>query len=154
MNAFEYIQELKQVVVNNAKDPSNQNKQLSYKEYCSGLYNTLCVLEKELEMAEYNYEIESVNGEVTTFDEMSFLQKNLNDKVIIFQPVALTEEELTAIDMQSMADVLKKLHDNDIIKENMVIIPPNINIFRAKLAKPTVNNNDDSNDNNEEQNVT
>ena len=137
MNAFDYIRELKQVVVNNAKDTNNQNKQLTYKEHCSGLYNTLCVIEKELEMAEYNYEIESVNGNITTFDEMTFMQKQLNDEVIIFQPVALTEEELTAVDMQSMANVLKRLHDNDIIKENMIILPPNVNIFRAKLSKST-----------------
>ena len=137
MNAFDYIQELKQVIVNNAKDPNNQDKQLTYKEHCSGLYNTLCVIEKELEMAEYNYEIESVNGNITSIDEMTFMQILLNDEVILFQPVALTEEELTAVDMQSMASVLKRLHDNDIIKENMIILPPNVNIFRAKLSKST-----------------
>ena len=147
MNAYEYIQELKQVVVNNAKDPSNQNKQITYKEHFSGLYNTLCVLEKELEMAEYNYEIETVDGNIMTFDEMAFMKKQLNDEVVIFQPVGLTEEEITAVDMESMADILRKLHDNDVIKENIILLPPNVNIFRAKLAKSV---SDDNNNNDEE----
>ena len=147
MNAYEYIQELKQVIVNNAKDPSNKNKQMTYKEYCSGLYNTLSVLEKELEMAEYNYQVETVDGEVMTFDEASFMKKQLNDEVVIFQPVGLTEEEITAVDMESMADILRKLHDSNIIKENIILLPPNVNIFRAKLAKPNDDNIDDDSDN-------
>lgn len=143
MNAYEYIQELKQVIIDKAKDPSNQDKQITYKEHCSGLYNTLCVLEKELEMAEYNYEIETVDGKIMTFDETAFMKKQLNDEVVIFQPVGLTEEEITAVDMQSMADILRKLHDSDIIKENIVLLPPNVNIFRAKLAKPIDDNDSD-----------
>ena len=139
MNAYEYIQELKQVIVNNAKDPSNQNKQMTYKEHCSVLYNTLSVLEKELEMAEYNYQVETIDGEVMTFDEAAFMKKQLNDEVVIFQPVGLTEEEITAVDMESMADILRKLHDSNIIKENIILLPPNVRIFRAKLAKPNDN---------------
>lgn len=150
MNAYEYIQELKQIVVNNAKDPSNQNKQITYKEHCTGLYNTLCVLEKELGMAEYNYEIETVDGKVMTFDETIFMEKQLNDEVVIFQPIGLTEEEITAIDMQSMADILRKLHDCDIIKENIVLLPPNVNVFRAKLAKPVDDSIDDNDSNDKE----
>ena len=147
MNAYEYIQELKQVIVNNAKDPSNQDKQMTYKEHCLGLYSTLSVLEKELEMAEYNYQVETVDGEVMTFDEAAFMKKQLNDEVVIFQPVGLTEEEITAVDMESMADILRKLHDSNIIKENIVLLPPNVNIFRAKLAKSDDNNINDDSDN-------
>ena len=147
MNAYEYIQELKQVIVNNAKDPSNQDKQMTYKEHCLGLYSTLSVLEKELGMAEYNYQVETVDGEVMTFDEATFMKKQLNDEVVIFQPVGLTEEEITAVDMESMADILRKLHDSNIIKENIVLLPPNVRIFRAKLAKPDDNNIDDDSDN-------
>ena len=147
MNAYEYIQELKQVIVNNAKDPSNQDKQMTYKEHCLGLYSTLSVLEKELEMAEYNYQVETVDGEVMTFDEAAFMKKQLNDEVVIFQPVGLTEEEITAVDMESMADILRKLHDSNIIKENIVLLPPNVRIFRAKLAKPNDDNIDDDSDN-------
>ena len=147
MNAYEYIQELKQVIVNNAKDPSNQDKQMTYKEHCLGLYSTLSVLEKELGMAEYNYQVETVDGEVMTFDETTFMKKQLNDEVVIFQPVGLTEEEITAVDMESMADILRKLHDSNIIKENIVLLPPNVSIFRAKLAKPDDNNIDDDSDN-------
>ena len=147
MNAYEYIQELKQVIVNNAKDPSNQDKQMTYKEHCLGLYSTLSVLEKELGMAEYNYQIETVDGEVMTFDEATFMKKQLNDEVVIFQPVGLTEEEITAVDMESMADILRKLHDSNIIKENIILLPPNVRIFRAKLAKPDDNNIDDDSDN-------
>ena len=98
-------------------------------------------------MAEYNYQVETVDGEVMTFDEASFMKKQLNDEVVIFQPVGLTEEEITAVDMESMADILRKLHDSNIIKENIILLPPNVNIFRAKLAKPNDDNIDDDSDN-------
>ena len=95
----------------------------------------LQVLETEMQEAEYNYQVVSTDFTVKTFGELTVLQKELNENVLIFQPV-VTDEELSAIDMQSLADVLKKLRDSGQIKENMILLPPNINVFRAKLARP------------------
>ena len=61
--------------------------------------------------------------------------KNLNEDIIIFQPV-VTQDEFSTVDMQSLAEVLTKLRDAGQIKENIVLLPPNINVFRAKLSLP------------------
>lgn len=143
MNAFEYINELKQVVMKNAADPDNQGKTMTYQEHCEGLLNTLNVLEMEMEHAEYNYVVQSVEQKVTTFDELVVLQKDLTDDVIIFQPIAIGEAELSAIDMKSLADILTQLRDQGVIEQNMILLPPNINVFKAKLATPSDYEEDD-----------
>lgn len=143
MNPFEYINELKQVVTKNAADPANQGKTISYEEHCKALLNTLNVLEIEMQQAEYNYVVQSVEQKVTTFDELVVLQKELTDEVIIFQPIAIGEAELSAVDMKSLADILTQLRDKDVIKQNMILLPPNINVFKAKLAEPSDSDDED-----------
>ena len=144
MNPFEYIKELKQVVITNATNPDNKDKTISYKEHCSGLMNMLNFLEFEMEQAEYNYQVTSVNyQEIITFDELTVMQKELPDEVLIFQPIAVGEAELSAVDMQSLADVLTKLRNNGTITQNMLLLPPNINIFKAVL-KRSKNKEDES----------
>ena len=142
MNPFEYIKELKQVVTTNATNPDNKDKTISYEEHCSGLMNMLNVLESEMEQAEYNYQVTGVNyQEVITFGELTVMQKELSNEVLIFQPIAVGEAELSAVDMQSLADVLKKLRDNGTITQNMLLLPPNINIFKAVLKQPEKDKN-------------
>lgn len=138
MNPFEQIEELRQTLKIEAvnKGIENEEKVFSIKEHYGHMINMLNVLEKELENAEYNYQVECVNQTIKTFGELTVFQKDLNDDVIIFQPIALGEDELASIDMQSLADVLLQLKNTDQIKENMLILPPNINVFRAKLARP------------------
>lgn len=136
MNPFERIKELKQIL--KAEIVSNGIKEsdtITQGEHYRRMVGMLNVLEEELKNAEYCYEVESTNQTVQTFDELTVFQKDLNEDVIIFQPIATSEEELTAVDMKSLADVLTQLHDNGQIKENILILPPNINVFRAKLAK-------------------
>ena len=137
MNPFEYIKELKQVVTANATNPENKDKTISYQEHCSGLMNMLNVLESEMEHAEYNYQVTGVNyDEILTFGELTVMQKELTDEVIIFQPIAVGEAELSAVDMQSLAEVLTQLRNNGTINQNMLLLPPNINIFKAVLKRP------------------
>ena len=142
MNPFEYIKELKQVVTTNATNPDNKGKTISYEEHCAGLMNMLNVLESEMEQAEYNYQVTGINyQEITTFGELTVMQKELSNEVLIFQPIAVGEAELSAVDMQSLADVLKKLRDNGTITQNMLLLPPNINIFKAVLKQPEKDKN-------------
>lgn len=103
----------------------------------------LNILEEEMKDAEYHYQVESVDNTIRTFEELTVLQKELNDDVIIFQPV-VAADEFTAADMQSLADVLTHLRDTGQIKENMILLPPNINVFRAVLAEPSDENSDES----------
>ena len=73
---------------------------------------------------------------VKTFDEYIVLQRQLNEDIIIFQP---TTSDISSIDMCSLADILTKLRDSGQVKENIVLLPPDINVFRAKLSRPKDN---------------
>lgn len=144
MNPFERINEMKQAIEAEVKSKGLEEMQglFTAKEHYGRMFNMLSILEKDLKDAEYHYEVESVNYKIKTFEEMTVLQKDLNEDVIIFQPIAIGEEELSAIDMQSLSDVLVQLRDAGQIKENMILLPPNINVFRAKLAEPKENTED------------
>ena len=134
MNPFEYINDMKQMLRTEVKEKGIQpNDTITQKEHYTRMLNMLNILEEELKNAEYNYQIESVNGEITTFDELAVNKSQLNDDVIIFQPSAVTED-FSMIDMQSLADVLTKLRDDGQIKENIILLPPDIGVFKAKLT--------------------
>lgn len=121
---------------------SKESQTITVKEHYDYIYKMLLLLERDLKDAEYNYQVESLNHKVKTFEELTVLEKELNDDVIIFQPV-IGEEDITALDMNSLADVLKRLRDDGQIKENILLLPPNINVFRAVLAVPTEESEDE-----------
>ena len=134
MNPFERIEEMRQVLKSEVISKEIKGSDyISQAHHYQRMMNMLNILEEELKNAEYNYQIKSIDNEVKTFGEFAVLQSQLNEEVIIFQPVAT--EEITMIDMQSLADVLKKLRDDGQIKENIILLPPNINVFRAVLSQ-------------------
>lgn len=135
MNPFYYIEELKETIKNQLASVAKTPTRISAEQHYQEMLNMLDLLSTEMQEAEYNYEVESVKHQVKIFDELTVLQKELTDDVLIFQPIAIGESELSAIDMQSLAEVLTKLRDDGMIKENILLLPPNINVFRAKLAK-------------------
>ena len=137
MNPFDYIKEMKDTIKAEAKNAGiNSNylgKNISQAEHYEKMLNMLNVLEIEMQQAEYNYQIKTVEQKIKTFDEHVVIQKRLNEDVLIFQPVG-SEDEIRAVDMQSLADVLRRLHDTDVVKETMLLLPPSVNVFRAVLA--------------------
>lgn len=133
MNAFDYIQELKDTI--NNKKQNDTNTSISIEQHYNEILNILDILKIELEQVEYNYELETIDYNIKTFDEYTVMEKQLNENVIMFQPLTIDEFDLTEIDLQSLTNILQKLKDKDLIKEDIIIIPPNINIFRAKLVK-------------------
>lgn len=145
MNPFEHIKELRSLLKTEVKEKNinkfNTEPTITEAEHYSRMLNLLAIIEKDLESAEYNYKIE-LNGhsKVHTFKEMSFLQSNLNDDVILFQPIS--EDVLSNTDMKSLADILSKLRDTEQIKQNMIILPPGINVFKAVLVKPSEEQDD------------
>lgn len=146
MNPLERINEMKNLMLSEAKNAlSKENQTITVKEHYDYIYKMLLLLERDLKDAEYNYQVESLNHKVKTFEELTVLEKELNDDVIIFQPV-VGEDEITALDMNSLADVLKKLRDDGQIKENILLLPPNINVFRAVLAVPSEEDKDEEED--------
>ena len=95
--------------------------------------------------AEYNYQVSSVeNKNVFTFDELTVLEKQLNDEVLIFQPVNINGDEVTNVDMNSLAQVLTNLRNDGKITQNILVLPQNVNVFKAVLKRPD-NNSDDEN---------
>lgn len=136
MNPFERIEEMKQIlkaeVKNNGIKGDDCITQLEHYKRMLGMLN---ILEGEMKDAEYNYQIEYVNGKIKTFEEFTVFQKELNENVIIFQPVT-TSDEFTTVDMQSLADILTRLRDSGQIQENILLLPPNINVFKAVLSEP------------------
>lgn len=135
MNPFERIKEMKEILKAEIKNNGiKSNDTITQMEHYKRMVNMLNVLEKEMEDAEYHYQVESIDRTVTTFDDFTVFQQQLNDDVLIFQPMTLSEDDLSIIDMQSLADTLRHLHENGQIKENILLLPPNINILKAKLA--------------------
>lgn len=130
MNAFEYIEEVKGVLASF----SDGHEVITKKDAYQMVVDALNMLAAELKDAEYNYVVETVNGEVITFDNFTVLNKRLNDNVLIIQPVPMGEE-LVQADYESLREVLEAAHQAGQIKENMVILPPNISVFKAKLAR-------------------
>lgn len=136
MNPFERIEEMKQALKAEIKNNDiKATDRISQAEHYNRMIGMLNILEEGMKDAEYHYEVESLKHTVKVFDELTVLQRQLNEDIIIFQPVGAMDE-ISAVDMQSLVDVLQKLRDTEQIKENMIILPPNINIFRARLAKP------------------
>lgn len=134
MNPFEYINDMRKHF-ETEKTKNTLSKHITMEEHYDSFLQFLDVLELAMQDAEYNYEVQAIDQKIHTFKEMHVLQKHLSDDVLIFQPIAIGEAELSAIDVQSMADVLKQMRDNGTIKEDILIIPPNVNVFRAKLIQ-------------------
>lgn len=130
MNAFDYINELKSVI----ESSSDGNNVILKKDAYQMVLNVLNLLSGELQNAEYNYVVESIDGKVVTMDKFTMLQKQLSENVLIIQPIPLGEE-LTQADYESLREVLEKTHECSKMKEDILILPPGINVFKAKLAK-------------------
>lgn len=143
MNPFERIKEMKEILKAEIKNNGiKSNDTITQMEHYKRMVNMLNVLEKEMEDAEYHYQVESIDRTVTTFDDFTVFQQQLNDDVLIFQPMTLSEDDLSIIDMQSLADTLRHLHESGQIKENILLLPPNINILKAKLALPSADSDE------------
>lgn len=143
MNPFERIKEMKEILKAEIKNNGiKSNDTITQMEHYKRMVNMLNVLEKEMEDAEYHYQVESIDRTVTTFDDFTVFHQQLNDDVLIFQPMTLSEDDLSIIDMQSLADTLRHLHESGQIKENILLLPPNINILKAKLALPSADSDE------------
>lgn len=136
MNPFEKIEEMKQILVSEIKANNiKKTDTITQEEHYKRMMNMLNILSEELKTAEYYYQAEKINGEIKTFDDFPVLQKSLNDNIIIFQPVVVGEFRQS--DMHSLADVLKALKDDGQIKENIMVLPPDVEVLRAVLATST-----------------
>lgn len=142
MNPFEKIEEMKQILATEIKSNNIKGSDtITQAEHYKRMVNMLNILKEELKTAEYNYQAEKINGNIKTFDEFAVVEKQLNDKILIFQPVA--GDEFRAADMKSLADVLKQLKEDGQIEENIMLLPPDVEVLRAILATPADEESED-----------
>ena len=140
MNAFDYIKELKETI-NTLRNNTEPHRNFTAKEHFDFIDNMLNLLEKEMHNAEYSYRFESahirgINNYISNNDFV-VTETELTNDIIIFQPVA---EEYTYADMDSLANITRELKDNGKIKEDILILPPGINVIKAvlKLSDETI----------------
>lgn len=144
MNPFDKINQMKDILKDKAKNINGEDMITQYEHY-KEMLNMLNIITEELKTAEYNYEVQNLESEsYHTFEELAFSQTHLTDDVILIQAVGVNTDELMSIDMQSLCNVFGELRDSGKIKEDIVIIPPYINVLRARLAAPKSDNSNNN----------
>ena len=134
MTPFKQIEEMKDVI-EQQKQSCDASATMTMTEHLEAMINFLNVLQASLENAEYRYDVAPIEQEMHSLKNYHIMRKKLNDDVIIFQPIAIGEAELSAIDMESLSSVLTQLKEAGKVEEDILILPPNVNIFRAKLVE-------------------
>ena len=149
MTPFESIAQLRFLLNAEKDDKKNDGRTISVKEHCERMNTFLDFIESSLEDAEYVYETESIDGEIVNFNDYTLFKKTLNDDVIIFQEAVTPDEDLIEADMESLAESISTFVENGTIKEDVILLAPNVNVFRARLKKPDINK-EEENENDEE----
>lgn len=137
MNPFDKINELKLALKQEASTKGVQpTDTISWLEHYQRMLNMLAVIEHELKDADYNYVVSSLDGrKIKTFDKVTIKQEQLTDGLLVFTPLAVDDGELSTIDMNSLYNILVELRNSGKIKEDVMVLPPYVAVFKAKLAK-------------------
>ena len=138
MNPFEKIDELKLALQQEAATKGVQPEDtISWLEHYQRMLSMLAMVEHELKDAEYNYVTSSLDGsKIKVFDNITIKQEELNSGLLVFTPLAVDGEELGSIDMNSLYDILVQLRDSGKITQDVMVLPPYVAVFKAKLALP------------------
>lgn len=88
---------------------------------------------KESEDSEYRFCAQRITGEVLVIDGLPVSKAQLDEDTYVFQ---LLDDEATATDLESLADILKKMSDTGAIKGNVLLLPSDVIVTKAKLVKP------------------
>lgn len=132
MNPFEYINEMREYL--KTEQATATDKEVPIDVHYNKIHNILDMLEKEITKANFTYTVTNIKGVTEDVNGINLKLMKLTEDVLLFQPVAIGEAELAAIDIQSLASTLKVLRDNGTIDKDMLILPPNVNVFTATLA--------------------
>lgn len=151
MNPFKKLKEVKDMILANAKAANKSlDDTLTYREHYNQIVSILNIIENELKNAEYNYKIESLKtSDIHVFGELTVKETELNDEILLFQPLSNNGELVTDADLQSLYDILLKMRDENQITKNMIVIPQYMNVLKAVLANE---DEDDKKDIGEEDN--
>lgn len=139
MNPFDRIREYRAALLLQIKDTLVQpSDTLTYKEHYKTLLTFLKLLEEDLKNSEYEYVLKQYGGNNETgycqYDGMTIQSGMLSDNLLLFQPLFVDHTYSYSPDMESLIDALTALKEAGRFKEDVIVIPPGINIIRAKLA--------------------
>jgi hypothetical protein len=136
MNPFERIEEERKILnqsLESVKDKAGTF--ISIEEHQKTMLNFLNLLEHDLETAEYQYQVESIDAKVETLSDIMVSLRELEEDLYVFQPVMLNDDNLSMIDMKSLVDTLSAMRESGRIKKDVLFLAPNINVLKAKLVK-------------------
>lgn len=135
MDPFESLKILRQAFIDNTA-MHNEEDTMTYKEYKDTVLHMLDVLEHDLGDASYSYVMENINAdEIFDIDGYTVTQKQLADGLVVIQPALSDPGDMVMINMESLCDTIVAMKESGRIKEDIIIAPPFVNMFRAKLAK-------------------
>lgn len=134
MTVFEKIAQMSDVLKGQTASV-NLDTTLTYREHYAQMINMLSILTEELRNAEYNYVVENLENDTHhTFQELNLSASHLNENIILIQPCPENEMQMQMIDMKSLFDIACKMKKSGIVKEDIIFIPPWVNVLKAKLA--------------------
>lgn len=107
---------------------------MTQEEHLEKMLNILRLVKNCLDLAEYEFEIRSVKGEILRTEGQTLNIRQLEDmKTIIAQQIIFDEEDIIDIDMNALQEGLEILSETTGC--NVLLLPPNFNVLVAKLKK-------------------
>ena len=147
MTAFEKIAEMKETLANEYKSNGIKATQtITMYEHYQRMLNMLSVLNEELKNAEYCYEVVYKDDKVEAFDDVTVLVHEIGENLLCFQPVITDSGSIYDVDMESLCNTLSTLKEAGEIKEDIMIIPPNVNMIRVRLVTSSIQSSDKDDD--------
>lgn len=142
MNPFDRIREYRKALLQQIKNtlvkPSDT---LTYEQHYTTMMNFLKLLETDLKNTRYEYVVESIGkgpnrAAFNEFNGMTLQAETIGENLILFQPLFADGHDIGGADIDSLADALQALKEAGRIEEDILIIPPGVNVLRARLADP------------------
>lgn len=142
MNPFDRIRDYRAALLLQIKDTMvKPDDSLTYKEHYQVLLNLLKMLETDLQEADYEYVLNRVGSQAGDsayyeYDGVTMRTIQLNDNLLLFQPLFSEDHEIGVPDMNSLIEALEALKDYGKITQECLVIPPGINVIKARLYDP------------------
>lgn len=132
MNPYERINELRDYLEDIFQKEVEESDSSTVKRLYSLVETGLSLLEKDLSDVEYHFQVKSLKDKIQVFDNQAFSIAELNEDILIFQPM---DTDISAIDLESMSETLSTLVEAGAVNGNILLIPPNVGVLKAKIAK-------------------
>ena len=129
-NPFQKLNEIKDMVKTHSQD-KDLDDMISRKDHYKEMYNLITLIEKELADARYQFVFGTLYGEEFSMEnDITMTKKELDEDLTVFQPYL----EADNYNSEEIADALTKYVQQGTIDKNILLLPPEVSILRAKLA--------------------